>query len=105
MENPVLYIGEPALLEMCGEECSELAHAALKLARYDRGENPTPVNPEEVIANLMEEAADLLIVLESLADMGTITHEGVESYMIEKKKRWVSRINNHIKNIEVLDLN
>lgn len=34
--------GEPALLEQLAEECSELAQAALKLARLERGENPTP---------------------------------------------------------------
>ena len=35
-------LGEPALLEQLAEECSELAQAALKLARLERGENPTP---------------------------------------------------------------
>lgn len=105
MNNPVLYIGEPALLEMCAEECSELAHAALKMARYERGENPTPVKPEDVKANLIEEAADVLLVLDTLLDMGRITPEGLESCMAKKRKRWESRINNHIKNVEVLDLN
>lgn len=31
-------IGEPAMLEQLAEECVELAHAALKLARVERGE-------------------------------------------------------------------
>ncbi len=31
-------LGEPALLEQLAEECSELAQAALKLARLERGE-------------------------------------------------------------------
>lgn len=34
-------IGRPAMLEQLAEEASELAKAALKLARIDRGENPT----------------------------------------------------------------
>lgn len=33
-------LGEPALLEQLAEECSELAQAALKMARLERGETP-----------------------------------------------------------------
>ncbi len=36
-------IGEPAVYEQLAEECSELAKAALKMARILRNENPTPV--------------------------------------------------------------
>lgn len=35
----ICSMGEPALLEQLAEECSELAQAALKLARLERGEN------------------------------------------------------------------
>lgn len=52
-------IGEPAALELLAEECTELAHAALKLARIKRGENPTPTTEEEAIDNLIEEMADV----------------------------------------------
>ena len=37
-------IGQAALLEQTAEEAAELSHAALKLARILRGENPTPVD-------------------------------------------------------------
>ena len=40
-------IGEPAVLEQLAEECSELAQAALKYARKQRGENPTPKSFDE----------------------------------------------------------
>ena len=40
-------IGEPAMLEQLAEEAAELSHAALKLARIIRGENPTPVTEVE----------------------------------------------------------
>ena len=32
-------IGTPAMLEQTAEECVEMAHACLKMARYMRGEN------------------------------------------------------------------
>ena len=35
-------IGEAAMLEQLAEECTELAKAALKMARIIRKENPTP---------------------------------------------------------------
>ena len=37
------HVGEAAVLEQTAEECAELAHACLKMARKLRGENPTPV--------------------------------------------------------------
>lgn len=52
-------IGEAAVLEMMAEEATELAHAALKMARILRKENPTPVKQGEALSNLLEELADL----------------------------------------------
>ena len=37
-------LGAAALLEQLAEESTELAHAALKQARIERDENPTPVS-------------------------------------------------------------
>lgn len=45
-------IGKAAMLEQLAEECTELAKAALKMARIIRNENPTPVTEEEAIANI-----------------------------------------------------
>lgn len=53
-------IGEPAMLEQLAEECAELGKAALKLARVQRGENPTPVTSEEAWASLKEEYTDVI---------------------------------------------
>ena len=53
-------IGEPAMLEQLAEEASELAKAALKLARKQRRENPTPMTFEECKANLREEYTDVV---------------------------------------------
>lgn len=56
-------IGEPATLEMLAEECVELAHAALKLARVERGENPTPKSRESCEDAMHEELVDVLICI------------------------------------------
>ena len=53
-------IGEPAMLEMLAEELVECAHEALKLARVQRGENPTPRTEKEVMASLREEWSDVV---------------------------------------------
>ena len=53
------HIGEPAMLEQLAEECAELGKAALKLARIERGENPTPVTKEQAQKDLIEEYTDV----------------------------------------------
>jgi NTP pyrophosphatase (non-canonical NTP hydrolase) len=55
----VEYIGKAAMLEQLAEEAAELAQAALKLARIERGENPTPVTKREAKAHLIEEFTDV----------------------------------------------
>lgn len=52
-------IGLPATLEQSAEECIELAHVYLKLARKIRGENPTPRTKESLLADMKEEMADV----------------------------------------------
>ena len=63
MERMVDLIGRPAAYEMLAEECSELAHAALKMARILRRENPTPRTEEEMEKELLEEATDVELCL------------------------------------------
>lgn len=53
------YIGKPAMLDQLAEEATELAKAALKLARIYRAENPTPVTEGEAYKNLIEEYTDV----------------------------------------------
>lgn len=55
-------VSEAALYEQLAEECVELAHAALKLARIKRRENPTPVSVEEAMGAVMEEYTDFRVV-------------------------------------------
>lgn len=85
-------IGIPALLEQTAEECTELAQACLKLARKIRGNNPTPKDVPELIENLEEEVADVVICIESLADDGIIDIDNVNDISEAKEKRWMKRI-------------
>lgn len=54
------YITEPAAYEALAEECTELAKAALKMARVLRGENPTPVSEQEASEMVCEEFTDVI---------------------------------------------
>lgn len=53
-------IGKAAMLEQLAEECTELAKAALKRARIERGENPTPIKAEEADRAITEEYTDIV---------------------------------------------
>jgi len=85
-------IGRPALLEQLAEESVELAHAALKLARKLRGESPTPVDEESLTRNLMEEIADVDVMLSELAGTEIYDGEAVARMCNIKTRRWESRI-------------
>lgn len=73
-------IGEPAMLEMLAEELVECAHEALKLARVQRRENPTPRTEKEVRASLREEWSDVIQCSKEL-------NLDVDWNQIEMKKR------------------
>ena len=78
-------IGTPAVLEQLAEECAELAQAALKLARIIRQENPTPVSYDTAYANLVEEIADVRVVVEVLEDtIGEINTLDIELAKIRR---------------------
>lgn len=82
-------LGEPALLEQLAEECSELAQAALKLARLERGENPTPKTEEECVENLLEELGDVNLCM-SVVEANRGIH--IRCLSVDKKARWAQRI-------------
>ena len=83
-------IGLSAVLEQLAEECAELGHAALKLARIIRGENPTPKTRAEAEAMLQEESTDVLLCLRLLIRSGLIGED--EGQRWAKKLRWMKRI-------------
>ena len=59
--------GDEYLYRQLAEECMELGHAALKLIRAQRGETPVPL--QEAQEALLEEAADMRVMLNVLNDM------------------------------------
>lgn len=85
----IRMLGEPALMEQLAEECSELAQAALKLARKERGENPTPKTLDECFKALIEEMADVKLCIWVV--------EASRSFDLRcncdrKRERWAQRI-------------
>jgi hypothetical protein len=79
-------VSEAALYEQLAEECVELAHAALKLARIKRGENPTPVSAEEAMRAVMEEYTDVRLV-------AYVLEMGLDIEMFKSKLlRWYERL-------------
>lgn len=83
-------LSEPVRLEQLAEECAELGHAALKLARILRGENPTPVGEAEARERLTEEVADVMVTVDSLMDTRMLRDIG--THCTEKKDRWEQRL-------------
>lgn len=89
MIHLIEYVGEAAVYEHLAEEASELAQAALKYARYLRGENPMAknTNPAVLQYNVAEEATDVLILLEEVG-----LEKGYDNVYCEKIKRTMGRL-------------
>ena len=85
-------IGTPAMLEQTAEECVELAHACMKLARYLRGENKVYKTKEEIYSNLSEEIADVYICIDELLEAGIISQESIDSDIMTKLERMRKRL-------------
>lgn len=86
-------IGVPALFEQTAEECIELAHVCMKLARKIRQENPTPIDIPDIMSKLDEETADVMLCLNILRHEGYLTDvEYMEKIMHHKELRWVERL-------------
>lgn len=89
----ILSIGEPALLEQLAEECSELAQAALKLARQERGENPTPkIFTETHIGCLKDLIEGMSDVEMCISVIDTSRALDIRFFSAEKEKRWAQNI-------------
>lgn len=85
-------IGTPALLEQCAEECTELAHACLKMSRKMRNENPTPAAMNDILQNLNEEMADVMICMNAIVESGLISYESIDSEYGRKEERLIKRL-------------
>lgn len=79
-------LSEAALYEQLAEECIELSHACLKKARKLRGENPTPLQEDEIDHNIVEEYTDVQLVSKLLGI-------GIDQGLYCKKfDRWYDRL-------------
>ncbi len=85
-------LSESARLEQLAEEAAELAQAALKLARIQRKENPTPVQESEARRALDEEFADVLLCGFYTGLRATPMDERVLNYVVSKEQRWKRRL-------------
>lgn len=92
MKEAITNLGTCELLCQLAEECSELAQAALKMRRAIDKTNPTPKSKEECEEALIEEIADVDIILKYLGYLDNDVY--MKIYEIEKKKeqRWSNRI-------------
>lgn len=80
------------LLEALAEESAELTQAALKMIRAcEWVENKTPVTKYEAQDNLLEEIADVELVLTCLG-MGYFHKHKIEKIKAEKLNRWCKRL-------------
>lgn len=85
-------MGEAATLELLAEECTELAQAALKMARKKRGENPTPVSSKKCVLQLLEEIADVCLCLQVLDLSDWYDDDYVKLIANLKLTRWKNRM-------------
>ncbi|WP_302121802.1 hypothetical protein [Acidaminococcus fermentans] len=80
------------LFEALAEESAELTQAALKMIRAcEWVENKTPVTKAEAQDNLLEEIADVELVLTCLG-MGYFHKHKIEKIKAEKLNRWYKRL-------------
>ena len=91
-KNLVDVIGEPAMLEQTAEECTELAQACLKYARYLRGENKVYKPIHTIRANFHEELADVSICVDEMISHHFVDVEKVRACEKFKRERMQKRL-------------
>ena len=82
--------GNEAQSRQAMEECAELIQAVNKMLRYE----DRPAEPE-YYANLVEEIADVEIMLYQLKVMFNVSDDEVFKVKIQKAKREKERLENH----------
>lgn len=80
-------VSRDALYTQLAEECIELAHAALKMARVQRDGDPS-IDPNATLDNLKEEFNDVLVVYDILG----FDTNGDPGLMDAKIDRWYTRL-------------
>lgn len=92
--NELIFKGEIAA--QLAEECTELAHAALKLRRTLTSSNPTPVTYDQAREMIAEELADIYVCVDALRyklpGVKQVTLLCENATMLDKAARWVQRL-------------
>lgn len=83
-------LSKAELLAQLAEECNELAHAALKMRRTLSSVNPTPVSETTAQLMLLEETADVLLLL-ALCGVD-VTDPNIDLIQEQKSMRWIGRL-------------
>ena len=85
-----------ARYEQLAEECTELAHAALKKARKIRNESPTPLDMKEINQKLSEEVSDVELMIDicGLKSSWSIIQQKADRCLNRLQKRTQSNENN-----------
>lgn len=81
------------LLLQFSEESGELIQAISKLIRKERGNNPTPATLDECRQKLVEELADVCVVLDAVAEHWEIAFQDLDNTIQTKTARWQERLN------------
>ena len=92
MEEIKKKVSTPAILEQCAEECSELIHANLKMARKLREENPTPAEYKDIVEAITEEIADVYLCIDLVIDALNIPAWKLVEIEKQKRERWKKRL-------------
>ncbi len=83
--------GDEYLYRQLAEECMELGHAALKFIRARRSETPVPLDKAQRV--LIDEAADVRVMLNALNDMlDADEHARLVKQVVAKDRRMVARL-------------
>ena len=92
MYDVVKMYGEEYMLRQLAEECTELAHAALKLIRANRKE--TPMRADEARERLVEEIADVHVMAGAVFEhmLFKYEQESVDEICESKKSRMFARL-------------
>lgn len=97
-QDPIEYIAshssEASRYEQIAEEAVELAHAAQKIARYLRGEQPVAddFDLEKTKENLIEEYADVSLAVDTVHGFDDDILKRWDGYYVYKSNRWVKRL-------------
>lgn len=91
MRSIAVY-GQDAQTTVCMEECAELIQAISKLKRYNPEDPNNKVGRKELIENLYEEMADVLISLDLLSEIYGLKLGDIRSMINHKVWRMKRRM-------------